>query len=160
MTNTAAETAKAVGQEIVSWRTLAIEKAGGTFVKIARELCSIAFSDIADYVTVAEGGELYAIPLQSIKAKKRRAIKKIKENTKITESKDGEKIWKDSHVEYELYDKMDALKYLCKLRGEEIDLKRITFDEATLNAILTGLPSGVGEAVRAELSRIVSGKRD
>lgn len=39
------------------------------------------------------------------------------------------------------------------------ETRRIEFDEATLNAILSGLPAGLGEAVRAELSRIVSSKR-
>jgi hypothetical protein len=108
------------GQEIVNCRVAAIEKAGGTFVKIARELAGIAFSDVADYVTVAEGGEVQPIPLQTIPTKKRKAIKKIKENTKITEASDGSRIYKDSRVEYELYDKMEALKYLCRLRGDEV----------------------------------------
>ena len=39
------------------------------------------------------------------------------------------------------------------------ETRRIEFDEATLNAILSGLPAGLGEAVRAELSRIISSKR-
>lgn len=118
--NNAAELAKKNGSEIVNCRVAAIEKAGGTFAKIARELAAIAFSDIADYVTVAEGGELSAIPLQTISRRKRKAIRKIKENTKITESSDGTRLFKDSRVEYELYDKLDALKYLCKLRGDEV----------------------------------------
>lgn len=111
---------KQTGQEIVNCRVKAIEKAGGTFPKIARELCGIAFSDLNDYVTVAEGGEVRPVPLQTISPKKRKAIKKIKENTKITETSDGSRIFKDSHVEYELYDKMEALKYLCRLRGDEV----------------------------------------
>ena len=154
-----AEQAKAGGQAIVNCRVLAIEKAGGTITRIARELCGIAFSDMADYMTVADGGEMAAVPLHGISKKKRSAIRKIRENTRITESSDGARIFKDSKVEYELYDKMEALKYLCKLRGDEIDKKQVSFDEATLNAILSGLPAGLGEAVRAELSRIVSSKR-
>lgn len=121
MATPAVEAAREVGAEIISDRVAAIEKAGGTFPRIARELCSIAFSDIADYVTVAEGGELSAIPLQTISPRKRKAIRKIKENTKITESSDGTRLFKDSRVEYELYDKLDALKYLCRLRGDEVE---------------------------------------
>lgn len=108
------------GQAIVNCRVAAIEKAGGTFAKIARELCSIAFSDEADYVTVAEGGEIQAIPLQNISKRKRAAIQAIEEHTKITESSDGSRIFKDSRIKYRLYDKLDALKYLCKLRGDEV----------------------------------------
>lgn len=115
-----AEQAQAGGQAIVNCRVAAIEKAGGTFPKIARELCGIAFSDISDYLTVAEGGEIQAIPLENISPKKRKALKKIREKTVISESKDGEKIYKDSRVEFELYDKLDALKYLCRLRGDEV----------------------------------------
>ena len=114
-----AEDARTIGQDIINCRVAAIEKAGGTLPKIARELTAIAFSDIANYVTVAEGGELQPVELQTIPVKKRKAIKKIKENTRITESKDGA-VFKDSRVEYELYDKLDALKYLCRLRGDEV----------------------------------------
>ena len=41
-----------------------------------------------------------------------------------------------------------------------VETKKIQLDEGTLSAILNGLPAGVGEAVRAELGRIVSEKRD
>ena len=53
--------------------------------------------------------------------------------------------------------RMDAQKLLALY---PIETKKIQFDEETLNAILRGLPAGIGEAVRAELSRIVSEKRD
>ena len=53
--------------------------------------------------------------------------------------------------------RMDAQKLMDMY---PVETKKIQFDEATLNAILAGLPAGVGEAVRAELGRIVSGKRD
>lgn len=53
--------------------------------------------------------------------------------------------------------RMDAQKLLDMYPAET---KKISFDEGTLNAILTGLPPGLSEAVRAELSRIVSEKRD
>lgn len=95
------------------------ESAGATFKKIAKELCTVAFSDLRDYITVAEGGEIQAIPLNEIVKRKSRALRKIKEHTQIKESADGSAILKDSRVEYELYDKLDALKYLCRLRGDE-----------------------------------------
>jgi hypothetical protein len=96
-----------------------LEKAGITLKKIAEEIKTIAFSSIDDYVKVAEGGEIEAIAFDRIKPKKLRAVRKVKEKSVITESKDGETLYKTATVEYELYDKMDALKYLCKLRGDE-----------------------------------------
>jgi hypothetical protein len=96
-----------------------LESAGVSFLKILKELSTIGFSDIRDYVTIAEGGEIQAIPLDRMVKKKSRAIKKIKEHTQIKESSDGKALFKDSRVEYELYDKLDALKYLTKLGGWE-----------------------------------------
>lgn len=116
-----AEAKRETGEAIVNCRVAAIEKAGGTFAKIARELTAIAFSDIADYVTVAEGGEVQAIPSSDIPKKKRKAIKKIREKRRILNTP-GDKgdVVLDQSTEYELYDKLDALKYLCKLRGDEV----------------------------------------
>jgi type II secretory pathway component PulC len=112
---------KQASQEAKNCRLVAIEKAGGTFPKIARELCGIAFSDIADFVTVAEGGEVQAIPSNEIPKRKRKAIKKIREKRRILNTP-GDKgdVVLDQSTEYELYDKMDALKYLCRLRGDEV----------------------------------------
>jgi hypothetical protein len=105
--------------ELFSECRVAIEAAGGTLKKIAKELVTIAFSNIQDYIKVAEGGEVQAISFDVVKKSKAKAIKKIRETTKISESKDGETTFKDSKLEFELYDKLDALKYLCKLRGDE-----------------------------------------
>ena len=89
------------------------------FKKIIEHLSAIGFSSIDNYMSVAEGGEITAIPFDTIKKKKLLAIKKVKEKTTIAESKDGETIYKNSQVEYELYDKQSALQYLMKLRGDE-----------------------------------------
>ena len=113
------ESAIQAAGDVAVTRLSALESAGAHFKKIARELCTIAFSDIRDYIKIAEGGEIQAIPLDQIVRRKSRAIKKIKEHTQIKESNDGTSIFKDSRIEYELYDKLDALKYLCKLRGDE-----------------------------------------
>ena len=114
-----AKAAKEAAEDVATARLSALEAAGATFKKIAAEFCSTAFSRIDDFVTVAEGGEIQAIPFNHIKRKKLAAIKKVREKSVITESKDGAQVYKTSQVEYELYDKMDALKYLCKLRGDE-----------------------------------------
>lgn len=99
-----------------------MEKAGFSVLKLAKELKLIAFSDIADHCTIDEGGALQMLSLQQI-GKKSKAIKKVKETTKITESKDGEKLFKDSRVEYELYDKLDAIKLAAALMGMEAPQK-------------------------------------
>ncbi len=109
---------EAVAGTIVERRMAEMEKAGAKFPRLVRELVSIAFSDIANYVTIDVDGSLTCIPTQKIKKPKRAAIKKIKEHTRITESADGEKIWKDSRIEYELHDKLSAINTLLKLRGD------------------------------------------
>jgi hypothetical protein len=109
---------EAAAESIVAKRMQDMEKAGARFPRLVRELVSIAFSDIANYVTVDVDGSLVCKPTQKITKPKRAAIKKIKEHTRITESADGEKLYKDSRVEYELHDKLSAINTLLKLRGD------------------------------------------
>lgn len=106
-------------RQIDEERLKTLKGAGVTFKKVVNELAAVAFANIQDFVTVAEGGEIQAIALDAISKKKLKAVKEIREHTRITESADGEKIWKDSRLEYKLYDKVDVLKYLTKLLGEE-----------------------------------------
>jgi hypothetical protein len=106
--------------ELFNERRSEIEKAGGTLRKLAKELVLIAFSDITDYIEVAQGGEVRAIAFDNIKKHKTRVIKKIREKRRILNTRgDGEDTILESTFELELYDKLDALKYLCKLRGDE-----------------------------------------
>ena len=107
-----------VADHLAEKRIIELEKAGAKFPRLIKELAAIAFSDIADYVDVSDDGSLTAISTASIKPAKRKAIKKIKEHTRITESADGEKIWKDSRIEYELHDKLSAITTLLKLRND------------------------------------------
>lgn len=105
-----------------------MEAAGFSLLRLAQELQIIAFSDIKNHVVIAEGGEIQAIRLEDM-GEHSRAVKKIEENTKITESKDGAVLMKDSRVKYELYDKLDALKFAAALMGmvqpqkHEVDVK-------------------------------------
>ena len=116
-------TADAIGgnlaADIIEKENKAILNKLAPFKKIAEHLSVIAFSTIDDYMSVAEGGEITAIPFDNIVKKKLRAIESVEENTKITESNDGSRIYKDSKIKYKLYNKLDALKYLVKLRGDE-----------------------------------------
>ena len=90
---------------------------------VLKELQKIAFSDVTDYTEVAEGGEVTAIPLNEIK--NTQAVKKIKSHRRITESKDGEKLFVDDNFEIELWDKpkaLDALGRHFKLFTDKIEI--------------------------------------
>ncbi len=104
-------------EDVLKMRQSALAAAGVTLPKIVKEMAAIAFSNIKDYVTVAPGGEVQAIPLNEIKPKKTKAIKRIKEKTVITESKDGDRLFKTSELSYELYDKPNALEWLMQQGG-------------------------------------------
>lgn len=98
-----------INKRVVCETRKQFEKAGFTVPKIAKELALIGFSDISDYLTVDEGGAIQVFPLETLKKNKSKAIKKIREKTTITESKDGSVIYKTSTVEFELHDKLQSL---------------------------------------------------
>jgi hypothetical protein len=108
MTKTPLEIGEQAGKEAICETRKQFEKAGFTVPRIARGLAIVAYSDPAHFVDVAKGGELSFKTFKEMGIK-RRAIKKIREKTIITESKDGDKLYKTSTVEYETHDKMDAL---------------------------------------------------
>lgn len=115
------------GKSLQSDRLKILEKAGISYEKIIKEFKATGFANIKDYFDVAEGGELSFKPFDTLSRSKASAIKKIKEKTVITESKDGEKIYKTSTVEIELWDKHAALWRLIELRGDKpADKQEIT----------------------------------
>ncbi len=122
--------------------------AGATPKKIAIHFSSIAFSDIANYVHIDEGGAIHAIPLKQISKQKRFAIKKVKNHATIKETKEGDQVWKDSRIEYELYDKLEALKYISKVMGLEPAERQnhsVTVTVVRPGAVNKPLNSGLGE---------------
>ncbi len=116
----------------------AMEKAGHSCTKIAKHLAKIAYADMKDYVTIDESGFVQAVPLDSLKSGRSVAIKRVKEKRTIrtergTKDKpDGEQIL-DATYEFELHDKLDALKFSASLMGMvkpqklkgELDLKNL-----------------------------------
>ena len=110
------EQTEEINQEVMCETRRQFEKAGFTVPKIAKELAIIAFSDPDDFVEVAEGGELRFRTFKEM-GRKRRAIKSISEKTVITENKDGERLYKTSTVDYELWSKPDALKTAIEVIG-------------------------------------------
>jgi hypothetical protein len=138
-------------RQIDEERLKVLKASGVTFKKVVNELAAVAFANIQDFVKVAEGGEIQGIAFDTIPKKKLKAVKKIKEYTRITESADGEKIWKDSRIEYKLYDKVDVLKYLVKLLGEE---------PADKHELISNMPIEVTANVRIIKSGAGSDKKD
>lgn len=96
-----------------------LRAAGFTFQKAARELAAISFSNIKDYIEVDNGGEVCYRAFDEIPEGKLKAVKAIKEKTRITESSSGDKLFKDSTREIVLWDKLSALQYGIRLLGEE-----------------------------------------
>ncbi len=84
-------------------------------------------------------------PLQEI-GKKSSAIRKIKETTKITESKDGSQVFKESHVEYELYDAKGAQEFLMEMRGMRPAEHHIVDIEGSLMAAVAAQLGGEKDA--------------
>ncbi|MFA5728510.1 MAG: terminase small subunit [Candidatus Neomarinimicrobiota bacterium] len=122
-----ADEGRAISEEIFNKTQQAFEKAGFTADKIAEELALIAFSDMADYVVIDDGGAMQAIPFDEMKKGKSRVVKKIREKTQITENRDGSEIYKTSQIEYELHGKLKALDEGICIMGfkapEKVELK-------------------------------------
>jgi hypothetical protein len=91
-------------------------KLGVTPTKVIKERKLLAFSDPANHSEIDKGGALRFKTFKE-QGKHRRAMKSIKEKTVITESADGEKIYKTSTVEYQLHDKPDSLAFFENLFG-------------------------------------------
>lgn len=113
--------------------TVAIFKREGvTARKIAKEISLLAFTDIADFVQVDDCGSAKPIALDEIKKDKTRAIKKIKEKRRILSApgKSNDDTILEDTFEFELYDKLDALR----LGAECLGLKKPPQIQANINA--------------------------
>lgn len=139
------------GQEVICDTRKQFERAGHKVPKIARELALIGYSDIADYITVDEGGALQVLPLDTLKKHKSRAIKKIREKTVITESKDGETLYKTSTVEFELHDKLHALNLVVEIVGIKKPLK-VNHAGNVKVEVITGIPRVPTDPLKDEVN--------
>lgn len=86
--------------------------------EILKELSLIGRSDVADYMTIDEGGAIKHKPFGEMPEGASRALESIEENRTIRESSDG----KDSNivndkVKFKLHDKLRALELLGKNIG-------------------------------------------
>lgn len=117
--NTISKALDEAEKSVDNFKLQILEKAGISFEKIIKEFKSTGFANIKDFFDVQEGGELQFKPFDKLSRQKASAIKKIKEKSVITESKDGDKVYKTSTVEIELWDKHAALWRLIELRGDK-----------------------------------------
>ena len=125
-------------------------KEGLTPRKLIKEIKLIAFSDVANHVEIAEGGEIQFKTFTD-QGKKRRAIKSLEEKTIITESKDGERIYKTSTVKFTLHDKLDAVDMGLCLHGMKKPTKVDLNGKLDLN--ITGSKQKLADRVNAIAKR-------
>ena len=92
------------------------------------ELKTIAFSDVADFVIVKEGGVIEQRPFNELKKEQTRCVKKIKQTVRTAQSSDGSILHQTATLEIELHDKLKALELLGRHLGIFND--RLTLDGA------------------------------
>lgn len=73
--------------------------------------------DMADYIKVAESGEIQVIPFDQLPEGASKYIKKIKEHRTIKKDTESEGETIISRIEFELHDKMKALDNLAQFEG-------------------------------------------
>ena len=99
-----AEAGREASERLQEERLRAIEKAGGTFTRIAGELCAIAFCSIRNYLTVGPDGSVQLRDLDTVRPKKAlKAIRSINQ-TKKTYAQQGEPVV-DTKTGFQLWDK-------------------------------------------------------
>jgi phage terminase small subunit len=101
-------------QRLLKSRVEKLEKSGDDVVRL---LWKMAELDLADYLTVAEGGEIQAIAFDSLPEGATKLLSKIKEKRTIAESADGTKQTMYGTLEYELPEKTKCLELLGKHYG-------------------------------------------
>ena len=113
------EQKKQIHDDIFKKTEKALNRAGFSRDKIARELFKIAFSDIQEYLQIDEQGSVKTLSIDEMKSGSTKAIKKIREKRRILNTKDENNIILEDVFEFELYDKLDALKTVAAMLGME-----------------------------------------
>lgn len=152
-----------IQQEISKRESFIQNKVIITKDKVIRELAKLAFSDIADHITIDEYGCAQAIALADLPVGASRAIKKVRERRIIKSTKgtkdnpDGEQIL-ESTFEYELHDKENPLIQLGKELGMFRDRHEVQFDEKLLAAFMAILPPDYALEFKRQLIAAVERK--
>jgi len=92
------------------------------------ELKIVGFSDLADFLTVKEGGIVEQKSFDQLTKEQTKCIKKIKQTVRSSHSADGTILHQTAVIEIELHDKLRALELLGRHLGMFND--KLTLDGA------------------------------
>jgi len=116
-------------RELVAEGQKAIAERTQTFQDNAvEELKLVGFSDLADFLTVKEGGIVEQKPFDELTKEQTKCIKKIKQTVRSSHSADGTILHQTAVIEIELHDKLRALELLGRHLGMFND--KLTLDGA------------------------------
>ena len=89
------------------------------------ELKIVGFSDLADFLTVKDGGIVEQKPFNELTKEQTKCIKKIKQTVRSSHSADGTILHQTAVIEIELHDKLKALELLGRHLGMFNDSLRL-----------------------------------
>jgi len=89
------------------------------------ELKIVGFSDLADFLTVKEGGIVEQKSFDQLTKEQTKCIKKIKQVVRSTHAADGSLLHQTATLEIELHDKLKALELLGRHLGMFNDTLRL-----------------------------------
>ena len=113
-------------RELVAEGQKAIAERTQTFQDNAvDELKIVGFSDLADFLTVKEGGIVEQKSFDQLTKAQTRCIKKIKQTVRTSHSSDGTILHQTATLEVELHDKLRALELLGRHLGMFNDTLRL-----------------------------------
>ena len=109
----------AEGQKAIAERTQSFQDDAVSELKI------VGFSDLADFLSVKEGGIVEQKPFNELTKAQTRCIKKIKQTVRSSHSADGSILHQTAVLEVELFDKLKALELLGRHLGMFNDTLRL-----------------------------------
>jgi phage terminase small subunit len=112
-------------QKLTKKRADRVEKTGDDVVRL---LWKMAGLDLADYVSVVDGGEVQAIPFDQLPEGATKLISEIEEKSVIKESADGQTLTKFSNLKYKLPEKTKCLEMLGRHYGLFNDKLKLEVD--------------------------------
>ena len=89
------------------------------------ELKVVGFSNLADFLTVKDGGIVEQKPFNELTKEQTKCIKKIKQTVRSSHSADGTILHQTAVIEIELHDKLKALELLGRHLGMFNDTLRL-----------------------------------
>ena len=113
----------AEGQKAIAERTQSFQDDAVSELKI------VGFSDLADFLTVKDGGIVEQKPFNELTKEQTKCIKKIKQSVRSSHSADGTILHQTAVIEIELHDKLKALELLGRHLGMFNDSIRLKSEE-------------------------------